>query len=263
MKIAAKVLLVLVILGLLPVFFADRLARKYAVEIIEQQTGFRVDVGDVDVGVYRSRVQVKNLILTNPPEFPHPEALAIREIYIHYDWLSLFQEQVRVKKIRIDVSRVVMVKSRHEKSNLEVLAKIGEQRADEKDGTPKPKSPPPTNKPQTTGPSDKRVEEKPERSFKIDELNVKLGELEIRQYRELGNQPSVINVQVNMDRTLYGVTNMQAAVRQLSSDVIMKSGAGLFNPAVKDVADKSGDVIDKLKVQLDEIKDKYLKKRKD
>lgn len=259
MKIAAKVLFVLVIIGLLPVFFADRLARKYAVEIIEQQTGFRVDIGDIDVGVYRSIVQVKNLVLTNPPQFPHPEALAIREIYIHYDWLSLFQEQVHVKEVRIDVSRVVMVKPRHEKSNLEVLAKIGEQRADEKDSAPKPKSPPPVKKPETTGQPDKKEVKQAGRAFKIDVMSVKLDELEVRQYREPGDKPSVINVKIKMDRTMHNVTNMQMVVSQLTSEMLVSTGVNVIDPAIKDVADRSGDVIDKLKGKFDKFKDKYIK----
>jgi len=260
MKIAMRILLVLVILGLLPVFFIDRLARKYAVELIEQQTGFKVDVEDIDVGVYRSVIQVKNLVLTNPPEFPHPEALAIRDIYIHYDLLSLFGKEAHIKKFSIDVNRIVMVKPRHQKSNLEVLAKIGEQRADEKDAAPKPvPSSPPSGNTQTTEQTDKKADKKPERAFRIDELNVKLGEMEVRQYREIGDNPSVMNVKINMDRTMQNVTNMQMVVRQLTSDVLVSTGINVIDPAIKDVAEKSGDVIDKLKSKFDKFKDKYIK----
>lgn len=258
MKKVMIVILVLVILGLLPVFFADRMARKYAVQLIEQQTGFNVDVEAVDFRIYRSRLQVKNLVLTNPPEFPHPEALAIRDLYIHYDWLSFFQKQVHVKKFSIDVNRIVMVKPQSRKSNLEVLAKIGEQRADEKDQAPAPKPPPPPPEKTDTPPAQK-VEKKAGRSIKIDELNVKLGEVEVRQYREPGDEPSIINVQVNMDRTMYGVTNVQAVVRQLTSDVIVSSGASFLNPKIKSAKDKSGDMLDKLKSKFEEVKGKYFK----
>lgn len=251
----------MVIAALLALVFllGDRIARTVLLEAIEKQTGFQADVGDISVGILRPYVRVRDLVLTNPPEFPHPDAVTLGELYARYHRLSLFRKEIHFDEIRIDVRRVVMVKPPHERSNLEVLGRVGEKKKADDSTTTDPSSRPGSGSPSGDPSPEDASEQEPARSIKIDRLNIKLGEVEVRQYRDTGQEPSVTMVPVNLDRTMLDVTNMQAAVRQLTSEVVVKGGIALLTPTINEAGGQSGELIEKVKGQLKQLKGLFSK----
>ncbi len=249
MKIVVRLVLLLALLLLVAAFFSGRIVARVAKTAIEQSTGFGVEFGGVQVNLIRPMVKVTDLELRNPPEFPHAEALSVKEAGVVLEWGSLFARTVRVENITIDVPRVVMVRTPNG-SNLDALTKGN--KADGK-GTTRTEG-------KGTGENTQPKAEttKPKRSLVIDQLNVRFGEMEVRNYRKNNEEPAVLNIQVNLDRSYSNVTNVEAVAAQLTSELVVLSGASLFqqlDASLKSLNKKAESKDEKIKNVINGLQD--------
>lgn len=263
MKRIGYILIALVVLLVLPLMFSERIITRVAEQKIEEMTGFQASFDEIHVGLFRPVVRIGNLVLTNPPDFPHPEMLTIREVYVRYDWLSLFGREIHLDELRIDVPRIVMVKPEGRESNVEILTGRGGGGAAPKKQEPSAPSQP--SSPGTSTPSRDEAPQankappsvKPPRTVTIDKLRVKLGELEVRQYSRDGREPIVVPVPVGLDRTFTNVTNVEAVMAELGGELVMRSTFGLLNnmdAVLKAVTDEKGKLDPRLREQFKDLK---------
>jgi uncharacterized protein involved in outer membrane biogenesis len=227
MKIVARILLVLVALLAIISFFGNRLISRAAIKAVEDSTGFKVRFDKVDVGIMRPVVQIENMILTNPPDFPHDEALQVKEFYVRYNRLSLLTRHIHLYELILDVPRVVMVKPESGDSNIEILSKMGKR--EEKPASKPSEKPADQKKTDGAGETGHKAEEKPPYVISVDKLNVKFGEMEVRSYRRKNEEPAIMNVPVHLDQTYNNVTNIHDIATQLTSALLIKSGIGFLN----------------------------------
>ncbi|MGA1530924.1 MAG: AsmA family protein, partial [Kiritimatiellia bacterium] len=231
MKRIGYILLVLIILFALPFIFGKRIVERVALQMIEEATGFRASVGDIDVRILRPVVRIQDLTLSNPPEFPYPEMLHIRELYVRYDWITLFGDNVHLDEVRIDVPRIVMVKPETGKSNVELLADL----ASSDDGgvtTPSPKEPPPPAPAPAPSGEEQPIAIEPakrEQKLTIERLNIKLGEMEVRQYMANRSDPVIMPIPVGLDSTFTDVSDLDPVITQLSGELIFRSSIGVLS----------------------------------
>jgi uncharacterized protein involved in outer membrane biogenesis len=254
MKLLAGILLVLVAIALIPVFFGDRLVHRYAVSAIEEATGFTAEIGQVDVGIFRPVFRLQDLTLRNPPEFPSPDALTIREVFVKYDLLSLFSDNIRLAEVRIDVPRIVMVRPERGDSNIEALAKAGKRKSET--APPKETNDTPPAKPVES------TAAKPAKNITIDKLNIKFGEMEARQYRKDQPEPMVMTVPINMDRSFVNVTNLQTVASEVAGELIVRSGFNVLGQ-IHSLMNSPGaeESREKIKQQLKELKGLFRKSK--
>jgi len=258
MKWIARLLILLVLAGAVLSLFSNRLITNYAVSAIEESTGFNVEVGNLDVGFLRPVVQIENLKLTNPPGFPYEEAFTVKEFYVRYDRMSLFRQNIHLEELRLDIPRVVMVNPEKGDSNVEILSKMGKKEKP----VQVPGEPAPEPGKKEPAPGQKKIEEE-KRTVSIGNLNVKLGEMEVRRYRPNQPEPAVMNVPVNLDRSYQNVTNVDSVVKQLTSELVLRSGIGLINQlGAKINTDGSANSDEKIKEQLEIIKSLFKKNSK-
>jgi uncharacterized protein involved in outer membrane biogenesis len=261
MKRIGYILLVLIILLALPLFFGKRIVERIALQKIEEATGFQASVGDVDVRILRPVVRIQNLVLSNPPEFPHPEMLHIRELYVRYDWISLFGDNLHLDEVRIDVPRIVMVKPESGKSNVELLADL----ASGGDGgatTTSPDEPPPPA-PAPSGEEQPAADEpaKRERKLTIDRLNIKLGEMEVRQYMANRPDPVIMPIPVGLDSTFTDVSDLDPVITQLSGELIFRSSVGVLSnldSVLQAVTDENGRLDPNVREQFKDLKKLFM-----
>jgi uncharacterized protein involved in outer membrane biogenesis len=258
MKWIARLLILLVLAGAVFSLFSNRLITNYAVSAIEERSGFKVEVGDLDVGFLRPIVRIENLKLTNPPGFPYEEAFTVKEFYVRYDRMSLFRQNIHLDELRLDIPRVVMVNPENGDSNVEILSKMGKK---EKPVPDPGEAAPDSGKQEPSSEPKKATEEK--RTVSIGNLHVKLGEMEVRRYRPNQPEPAVMNVPVNLDRSYENVTNVDSVVKQLTSELVLRSGFGLINQlGAKISSDGSPKSDEKIKEQLEIIKSLFKKNSK-
>lgn len=259
MKRIGYILLVLVILLAIPLLFSNRIIERIAVQKIEEATGFQARFDQLDVGILRPVVRFKNLVLSNPPEFPHPEMLHVKELYVRYDRMSLLGDNVHLDEVRIDVPRIVMVKPESGKSNVELLADLassgGNEATTQTPKAPEP-APAPTGGEPTTGEPAKR-----ERTVTIDRLSVKLGEMEVRQYMAERPDPVIMPIPVGLDRTFTNVTDLAPVITQLSGELIFRSSIGVLSnldTVLEAVTDEKGRLDPKLREQFKDLKKLFM-----
>lgn len=260
MKILARIILVLVVLVVAAGLLANTLIQRYAVKTIEESTGFTVTFDDIHVGLLTPVVRIENLVLSNPPGFPHPEALNLREFYVRYNPFSFLSGPPRLVEVRLDVPRVVMVKPARGESNVEILAKsMSGKKAGGGDKPPKKDAPPaPDEKKPAPPASDEKSVQPP---LIIDRLTVRFGEMEVRQYTAGQEEPMVIPVPVGLDRTYENVTNVEEVVTRLAGELVLRSGVGLvgnLDKVMEAVKGEDGKVDkEQLKQQLKGLRDMF------
>jgi uncharacterized protein involved in outer membrane biogenesis len=233
-KIAVALALVFVAL-----LAGKNLIIKMALErIFAQTTEFTLTVQDIRVGIFKPVVDVRGLKLTNPPDFPEPDAIEVDKMYIHYDVFSLLGDNIRFKEIILDIPRVAMVTNEKGESNMERLEAAASPPATAKTAPPPPRegepgakepgtdfaggAKAPESEPQASGPeSSPKAKTKRAPDVEIDKLTFRLGEVRIRDYSRSrnGDDPRSMTIQLNVDRTYTDLKGVKTIGAKIAAEV--------------------------------------------
>jgi uncharacterized protein involved in outer membrane biogenesis len=250
MKWMGRLVVLVVALLAAVILLADRIVARALPRWVQEQTGFGMTMDDLSIRFTRPEVRIRNLVLTNPPEFPDPEALTVREARVRYNLLSLFGEEIRLYDVRLDIPRVVMVRT-PSGSNVEALSRGGNKPAET--GSPAPEG---GGTGTGSGGGKEPVAKKPPMKIRIDSMNVKFGEMEVRTFRSEGGEPAVLNVPVGLDRSFSNVTNVEQVAIQLTSELVLRSGVGLLrqlDPAAKKLNENAKSAETSIKKALEDL----------
>lgn len=129
--IAAVVALVIVV-----VVGRNLLIRLSVPTAVRSATGFDASVGGIDVGLFSSHVQIRNLMVKNPDDFPEKRMLNAPEIYVEYKLGSMLGSRREFPHMKLQVQEVVVVKLASGESNLARMQKAvaGEESKEESSG---------------------------------------------------------------------------------------------------------------------------------
>ena len=107
MKILAALVVLMVVL-----FFARNFIARESVEFgAKKMTGFPLEIGSVNVGVFSSQVDVRDLKLMNPPEFQEKMFVDMPELYINYRLHSMLSGAPHINDMLINIKQLVIVKN--------------------------------------------------------------------------------------------------------------------------------------------------------
>ena len=116
-KLLWKILAVLAVL-LVILFLARNFIARVSVEIgAKKITGFPLKIGSVDVGLFSSKVDVRNLKLMNPPEFQEKMFVDMPQLYIDYRLRSMLSGAPHINDMLINIKQLVVVKTDKGDSN--------------------------------------------------------------------------------------------------------------------------------------------------
>jgi uncharacterized protein involved in outer membrane biogenesis len=114
--------LVVILLALLGAVLARNEIARFGVQMgVTKATGFPLEIGDVDVGLFDSQLTVSNLTLMNPPDFPEKMFVDLPEFHFSYELASFFHGVPHIKEIVINLNKVVIVKNTDGESNVSRL----------------------------------------------------------------------------------------------------------------------------------------------
>jgi hypothetical protein len=106
------------ILLLVVLFLSRNVIARVSVEIgAKKITGFPLKIGSVDVGLFSSKVDVRNLTLMNPPEFQEKMFVDMPQLYIDYRLHSMLRGAPHINDMLINIKQLVVVKTDKGDSN--------------------------------------------------------------------------------------------------------------------------------------------------
>ncbi len=172
------------------VIFVAALAKDIIIKVsiekgVELVTGLKLDIGGLNVGVLRPIVDIKNLKLLNPANFPDKTMIDMSGIYVNYDLPAIISGKIHLREVRLALKEFVVVKNADGKLNLDALRTVQAQ----KEG----KSP-------SQGAPGKAPE------IMIDFLKLSIGKVIYRDYSK-GGTPDVKEFNINLDEIYTDIDN--------------------------------------------------------
>ncbi|MBP9855570.1 MAG: hypothetical protein KBD53_11945, partial [Candidatus Omnitrophica bacterium] len=121
MKFLGKmfIIIVLVVVILIPV--RNNIIRIVIEQRVQATTGLRLDIGTLDLDVFKPTVIIKNSKLYNPPGYPDTVMLDIGKIYIHYRPRNIFNKPMLIKEMYFNIRELVFVRQSADQLNLITL----------------------------------------------------------------------------------------------------------------------------------------------
>lgn len=120
-KILRWAVIVVVALAVVLVLARNVIARR-SVEIgVAQVTGFPLEIGSVNVGLFSGKLDVQNLKLMNPPEFHGGTFVDLPLFKVEYKTLSMLTGSPHINELVVNVEQVVLVTNEKGEVNANAL----------------------------------------------------------------------------------------------------------------------------------------------
>ena len=198
--------IVIVLVALLVVGFLCRnfIARK-AVEIVAKDiTGFPLEIGAVDIGLFSGTLEVRDLKMMNPPEFHGGTFVSLPLLKVDYKTLSFLCLSPHIKELVVNVAEVDLVTNEKGDTNATVLqnkvaASGGTNQTASASGSSTPK-------------------DKKKMSYRVDLVHVHVGTVIKRSFNSAG-KPSETKLTFNLDK-IYTDINESTSITKLIMDTV-------------------------------------------
>lgn len=153
--------------------------------VLEKRTGFITRVDSFYANPFKGEINLRGLVMVNPPGFGHSECLDLRQFTAKADLFSLFGSHPVIDMSTIDVARVTVVTNSQGVNNIDLLSRRLSWLPD-KNGKGKATADSPLG-------------------FLIRHLDVKLGEVVVVD--DSGKTPSKRDTPLNFQHTYTNVTS--------------------------------------------------------
>lgn len=112
-----KILAVLLLL-LVALFLARNIIARKSVEIgAKKITGFPLEIGSIDLGLFSSKVEVHDVKLMNPSGFQEKMFVDMPQLYVDYRLGSMLSGAPHINDMLINIKQLVVVKNEKGDSN--------------------------------------------------------------------------------------------------------------------------------------------------
>jgi len=208
------------------------------VRFIRSSTGLDASIESMKVQVARPSVRILGMTVRNPPGFESGEAIRFREIYAEYDRRALWSHKPRFRSIVIDMPKLVVVRNEKGEMNWERISGEVSKRTQTAQAE--------TNAPPATGPKgggdDKHVpaSEIDEPPYRIDEFVVRIGAVEMRDFRGGKTEPVTRKMDLGFEYTVRDVTDFNAAGAEIGGALLVKAAPILLMSALDEAARAAG-----------------------
>jgi hypothetical protein len=110
-KILMRVMIGIAILVVALVLARNQIIKAGAGATIKSISGVDMEIGTLDVGLFRPAVLIKDLKLFNPASFPEKLMMDMPELYVKYDLPSIMKGSVHLPELRVNLKEFVVVKT--------------------------------------------------------------------------------------------------------------------------------------------------------
>jgi len=221
--ITAIVCVLAVLLILLP---AKNFIVKTAVSgVVKTLTGLTLEIASLDVGIFKTAIDIKGLKLHNPAGFKDKLMLDMPQIYVNCDLGAFFRNKVHLRDIKINLAEFVVVKNAKGELNLNSLRVVQDKKQTKK------------------AESKKKETKMPD--LKIDLLDFKIGKVIYKDYSN-GAEPSIQEFNVNINERYENISDPYVFISLIIVKALMNTSiASLANFDLGPLENTAGDTLSK------------------
>ncbi len=253
-KLIKWLLMLVVVLGVV-LYFARNIVARRAVEIAaKEMTGFPLEIGSVDIGLFNGTLEVRDLKLMNPPEFHGGTFVILPLVRVDYVTMSFLSRSPHIKELVVDVAEVDLVKNEKGETNATVLQDRassiggGKKPADTSGGTPSGGTP--------GGGAPKEEKKTP---YRVDLVKVYVGAVIKRTFSSDG-KPSENKINLNVSATYKDITE-STSISKLVMDTVFGQVGAVAGEMIKGVGGAVKGASDTLQKTTKGLFDAFKKKQ--
>lgn len=181
---------------------------------VRKRTGFDMAVQSLMVNPLTGKIRAEGLVVNNPPTFPQPEFLQVREFAVDGKLTSLFSDRPVLDRVILDIGLVALVKRADGRTNAEVFRGYLAEEPDE--GVP------PGRRPEKKG-----------KQFLIRHLELRFDRLLVAD--NTGKRPVMKEYPLKIDRTFENISDADQLALPTSLDQIFALGGAVGSLLPEDV----------------------------
>lgn len=209
------------------VIFVAAIAKDAIIKIAVEKgaglvTGLRLNIGELNVGIFKQAVAIKNLRVLNPKSFPDKNMIDMPEIYVNYDLPAIIGGKIHLPEVRLNLKEFVVVKNAKGELNLNALRTVQAQK-------------------QGKAPSQAAPGKAP--NIKIDSLKLSIGKVIYKDYSK-GSTPDVKEFNVNINESYTNIDNPYTLASLIVVKALMNTSiASLTNFDLRGLQGTVGDTL--------------------
>lgn len=207
-----KCMVLLVVLGAMAALAWMTLLPYAVASWVRERTGFDFKAEALSANPFTGRLVARGVVINNPPTFPTPEFLRVREFSFEADSWSLLTDKPVFDRLTLDIDLVALVKRSDGRTNAEVFRSYLAAPA----GRPTPTS--------TT----------PGREMLIRELRLRFDRLLVADYT--GRAPVRKEHAIEIDRTFKNVSDTRQLLLPSSLDQVFDLGGAVGSLLPEDLS---------------------------
>jgi hypothetical protein len=222
-----KLIIVLIVLAVIItglVIGKNMIAQIVVERGVTMITGLDLRMSRLDIGIFKTSVNIDNLMLYNPRDFEDRVMIDMPNIYVDYDLPAVLKGDVHLYDMRLDLKEFVVVKNKDGKLNLNSLKVVQAAKADKK--------PPEREKSRAM-------------DLQIDNLRLKIKKVVYKDY-SAGAKPLVREFNVNIDESYRNIQDPYSLMGTIVVKALMKTTiAELTNFDLAGLSDKVSNTLSK------------------
>lgn len=234
MKKVLKVIGIVLVLLILLSFVKNILAKTAISAGVRAITGLQLNIGSMNVGILRTLIGGRDLMLFNPPGFKDRLMIDMPEIYVDYDLGAFLRREVHLERVRLNLKEFVVVKNERGELNLDSLKVVKGSKT-------------------STKRREMEMEAKKMPSFQIDVLELKIGKAIYKDYSS-GIPPTIQEFNVNIDERYENINNPYTFGRLVVSRALIKTAIarlanfdlGALNEGLGETLKKAGKIAEQV-----------------
>jgi len=204
-KLGIAVVIIIGVVVLLLVF--KNVLIKAAVEGgTKKATGLELAIGDMDVGLLASKVDITDMRLLNPPGFSDKVMIDIPKLLVDVELASFFKGGAHVETIVLDLKELMVVRNKERKLNIAALKSVSEKQQKGK----KPVE------------QEKAKKEKKAPQVVIDTLVLKIGKVTYKDY-SWGAKPFTKTFTIGINEVYRNITDPKELVNLIIVRALQKT----------------------------------------
>ena len=228
MKKLGIVVGIIVVVFVLLLVFKNMLIKTAVEGGTKKATGLELAIGDMDVGLLASKVDITDMQLLNPAGFPDKVMIDITKLLVDVELASFFKQRAHVETLELDLKELVVVRNKDRKLNLSALKSVSEKQQKGK----KPVE------------QEEAKEEKKAPQVVIDTLILKIGKVTYKDY-SWGTKPFTKTFTIGINEVYHDITDPKKLVNLIIVRALQKTNIAQL--ANFDLGTLKADVGDTLK----------------
>jgi len=205
LKITAMVVLVLVVVFAV---FKDIIVKTGAQVAIKTMTGLSLEADKFHIGLFSTKIDIENLKIYNPKDFPDPLMVDLPKIYVDYALKDIIGGTIHLNDLKFFLTELTIVELSDGRSNLDGIMKLASKKKE----------------PAKTEPA----KEKKPLKVQFDLIELKVGKFVVKKYDQ-NSKPKVEEFNISFNRRYENVTDFKA----ISADITQYVGKVLLQAAMK------------------------------